>query len=633
MKREIVEGIIQGNERGYGFLMPIGSSQDYFIPHSDLKGAMHKDLVLAETTDGVGARTTARVLKIIKRGLTEIVGTFFSFKGAGFVTPDDDKYFTDIFIPLNKTNRAKSGDKVVCKILAYPKKKNPEGIVTEILGRQYNKHTEIKSILRTYNLEEKFPKKVTDEAKNITTEITEEEISKRQDLRNVLCFTIDGEDARDFDDAVSIEKLADGYMLGVHIADVSHYVREGGAIETEAFNRATSVYFPEKVIPMLPEILCNEVCSLVEGKDRLTLSCIMKVDFNGKVVDYKITPSVINSKKRLTYTQVQKLYDGENLDIDLDEDIVKSLFVMKNLALILHEKRYLNGCIDLDVKESAIFVDKQGEIKVEPAKKDLAHGIIEEFMILTNCIVAEYCYFLELPFVYRVHDKPREDRLENFYEFLSGLGISVKRKKDQVFPKDFQRILENAEESPSYPIINRIMLRTMQKAVYSPKETGHFGLNEKYYAHFTSPIRRYPDLTIHRIIKDFLRNGQEFVVKKYDSYVENASKQSSDKERNAIEAERAVDDYYKMLYISDFIGEEFSAIVSGVKSFGVFAELDNSIEGLIKLENLRGGRYNFDEKNLCLSNGKYKFKIGMALKIKVAGIDYAKRRAEFILCD
>lgn len=632
MKKEIIEGKIQGNERGYGFLIPTDLSlKDYFIPHGDLKGAMHGDLVLAETTDGEGARTTARVLKIIERGITEEVGTFFTFKSGGFVTPDDRKYFTDIFIPVNKTNRAKSGDKVVCKILAYPKKKNPEGLVTKIIGRQYNKDAEIKSILYSYKLDEKFPKSVLEEANSLNREIAKEELKNRKDLRNILCFTIDGEDARDFDDAVSLVKENGVYTLGVHIADVSHYVRDGRAIETEAFNRATSVYFPEKVIPMLPEVLCNDLCSLVEGKDRLTLSCIMKIDQSGKVIESEITPSIINSSKRFTYTEVQKIFDGDKITEKANSKFTKTLLLMKELAEILSAKRYKNGSIDLDVKESAIYVDKSGEIIVEPAKRDLSHGIIEEFMILANCTVAEYCYFLDLPFVYRVHDKPKEERLENFYDFLNGLGVKVKRRKDEVFPKDFQIILEESKDKTSFPIINRMMLRAMQKAVYSPNETGHFGLGEKYYCHFTSPIRRYPDLVVHRIIKDFLSKGQEFATKKYGSFVGDASKQSSEKERNAIEAERAVDDYYKALYISGYIGEEFNAIISGVTGFGLFAELENCVEGFIRIEDLQGRKFTFDEKNMVLDGGKRKFKIGQAIRVKVAGVDYAKRRAEFSL--
>ena len=634
MKREIIEGKLQGNAKGYAFLLPLDNrGYDYFIPHSNLKGAMHGDIVLAETTEETGVRTTARVLKVIERGYKEIVGTYFSFRGNGFVTPDDKKYFNDIYIPAGKSLRAKSGDKVVCKILAYPKNKNPEGLVIKILGRQFEKNAELKSILYSYKLNPEFDRAVKVEADYVAKPITKDDLNGRKDFRDLTCFTIDGEDSRDFDDAVSLSKKGENYLLGVHIADVSHYVRSGGAIDNEAFNRGTSVYFPESVVPMLPEKLCNDVCSLVEGEDRLTLSCIMEFDKDGKLLDKEIAPSVINSKKRFTYTEVQGVLDGdEELKIK-HEKFVPTLLLMGELADILGKKRYKNGSVDLDVKESVISVSKQGEIVVKPSKKDKAHGLIEEFMIATNCAVAEYFYFLELPFIYRVHEKPQEEKLEQFYEFLTSLGISFKRKKGEVFSKDFQIILENAKNSKAFPVINRVMLRSMQKAVYLPEELGHFGLGEKYYSHFTSPIRRYPDLVIHRIIKDFLTKGQTFVIKKYSNFVNSASNQSSIKERNAIEAERAVDDFYKMLYISEFVGEEFDAVISGVNNFGVFAELENSIEGLIKVETLKGKKYIYDEKRYALSDGNKTFRLGQSVKIKVAGVNYGDRQVEFLLLD
>lgn len=634
MKREIIEGKLQGNSRGYAFLIPLDNrGYDYFIPHSNLKGAMHGDIVLAETTEDTGNRTTARVLKIIERGYREIVGTYFSFRGNGFVTPDDKKYFSDLFVPSGKGLRAKSGDKVVCKILSYPKSKNPEAIVVKILGRQFEKNAELKSILYSYKLNPEFDRTVKAEADYVAKPIVKEDLKDRKDLRDILCFTIDGEDSRDFDDAVSLSKKGENYLLGVHIADVSHYVKSGGAIDNEAFNRGTSVYFPESVVPMLPDKLCNDVCSLVEGKDRLTLSCIMEIDTNGNIIDKEITTSIINSSKRFTYNEVQKVLDGDEIAIKEHKNFVKTLQLMSELASILSNKRQKNGSIDLDVKESVIFVDKQGKINVLPSKKDKAHGLIEEFMIATNCAIAEYFYFLELPFIYRVHEKPQQEKLEQFYEFLSSLGVNFKRKKGEVYPKDFQIILDNAKDKKAYPIINRVMLRSMQKAVYLPDELGHFGLAEKYYSHFTSPIRRYPDLVIHRIIKDFMANGQTFVIKKYGNFVNSASSQSSIKERNAIEAERAVDDFYKMLYISDFIGEEFDTVVSGVNSYGIFAELENSIEGLIRVETLKGKRYIYDDKNYSLSDGKRSFRLGQSIKIKVGGINYSERQVEFLLID
>ena len=634
IKRKILEGKIQGNERGFGFLIPNGDAkEDYFIPHSDLKGAMHGDTVLAETTDGSGQRTTARVLKVLERGVREIVGTYFSCRSGGFVTPDDRKYFCDVFVPFGKGLRAKSGDKVVCKILAYPKKQNPEGIVSEILGRQFERKAEIKSILRTYNLVDKFPKEVIEQSISVAKPVIEEQLIGRKDYRSWTTFTIDGEDAKDFDDAVSIEKLSDGnYRLGVHIADVSHYVKSDGVIDMEAFNRATSVYFPEKVIPMLPEKLCNDVCSLRGGVDRLTLSCVMVVDKTGKVTEYEISPSVIKSRARMTYTEVGLILDGKKKLREKYSHLLESIENMSALADILIEKREREGSIDLDVKESAIYVDKKGEITVALTPRDKPHKIIEEFMILANVTVAEYMYYLEKPFVYRIHEKPNAEKLENFYAFLKGLGINAKHNREGVHSKDFQSILKKAEKTPAYTIINRVMLRSMQKAKYSPDDVGHFGLSEAHYCHFTSPIRRYPDLVAHRIIKDFL-SGETKLEEKYGEYVYEAARQSSERERNAIEAERAVDDYYKILYISGFEGEEFDATVSGVTSFGLFAELENGIEGIIKIDTLKGRRFVHDEKNYSLSNGKITFKLGQRIKIMVAGVNIIERRAEFMLVD
>ncbi len=634
MKRETIEGIIQGNERGYGFLIPNDKTkEDYFIPHGDLRGAMHRDEVLCEVTSKGGERTTARVLKVVKRGLTEVVGTYFSSRSGGFVCPDDKKYFCDIFIPFGRGVKAKSGDKVVCKILAYPKGKNPEGLISQIIGRQFTKEAELKSIILAYNLADEFPKEVVCEANAFKGDITKEELKGRSDFRNKLTITIDGDDSRDFDDAVSIDKLQDGkFLLGVHIADVSHYVLPFKAIDKEAFNRATSVYFPESVIPMLPERLSNDLCSLKEGVDRLTLSCVMTIDQSGKVLDSKISPSVIKSSARMTYSNVQKILDGDEKLCKKYSFLIDTLYTMNELTDLLIKRREEEGSINLDVKESAIYVDKSGNLEVVSAPRDRAHRIIEEFMILANRAVAEFMFYLENPFIYRVHDLPDEEKLENFYAFVGTLGVNVKRRKGEVFSKDYQKILSLAEGKPAYTLINRVMLRSMKKAKYSPEDIGHFGLSAEHYCHFTSPIRRYPDLVIHRIIKDFLR-GETDLTKRYGEFVYKASEQSSLKEKNAEEAERAVDDYYKMLYISNFEGEEFNGVVSGVTKFGIFVELDNGIEGLVKIENLPGRRYALDEKNYTLSDGKRSFKLGNSVKIMVAGVNLAERRAEFLLIE
>lgn len=632
--KEIIEGKLQGNERGYAFLIPSdGREEDYFIPHSDLKGAMHGDSVLAETTCGNGARTTARVLKVLERGIKELVGTYYIAKGNGYVVPDERKYYNDVCVPFGKGVRAKTGDKVVVKILAYPKHKNPEGVVIKVLGRQFEKKAELKSILYSYKLPERFDKKLLDAADAIDGNIKEEDLAGRKDFRNLLAFTIDGEDARDFDDAVSVEKIGDRYRLGVHIADVSHYVKSGDIIDCEACERGTSVYFPEQVIPMLPNRLCNDLCSLKEGVDRLTLSCVMIIDGKGNVKDYEIVPSVIRSASRTTYDTVQKILDGDENALKENKKIVNSVYVMSELADILAAKREAQGNIDLDVKESAISVDDSGEITVTATRAEKSHKIIEEFMILANVTVAEYMYYIESPFVYRVHEKPSEEKLRIFYDFLRGLGINFKQKKDGVYPKDFQSILKKTENTPYYTLVNRVMLRSMQKAKYSETDIGHFGLSVPHYCHFTSPIRRYPDLAVHRIIKDFL-SGERDTAEKYGDSVGEIAKRSSQREKIAVEAERAVDDYYKLLYISNFVGEKFDGIISGVTNFGIFVELDNGVEGLVKAETVASKRrLEYDEKNFTLSSGKLKFKLGQAVRIEVAGINVADRRAEFVLSE
>lgn len=631
MKKEIIEGKIQGNERGYAFLIPSdGRKEDFFIPHSDLKGAMHGDTVLAEArTSFEGKRTTAVVLKVLERGIKEIVGTYFSLRNGGRVSPDERKYYNDIFIIAGKGVKAKSGDKVVCRILSYPKKKNPEGIVVKNLGRQFEKNAELMSIYYTYKLHEGFSMAVQDEVAGFSDRITNEELEQRIDLRNETIFTIDGENAKDFDDAISIEKTDDGnYILGVHIADVSHFVRENLLVDEDAFERGTSVYFPEKVIPMLPERLSNDLCSLRQGVDRLTLSCIMTINGKGKVVDFKIVPSVINSSARLTYGGVQAFLDGNDATVK-SKEIQKRLVLANELCDILTAKRNKNGSIDLDVKESDISVNADGRIEVRSAQSTKAHKIIEEFMIAANVTVAEYVNYLDKPFIFRVHGAPEEERLLNFYEFLKGLGITFKSNKNGIFPKDFQTILKENKDKPFFTVINRVMLRAMQKAKYSPDNVGHFGLSEKCYCHFTSPIRRYPDLVVHRIVKEIISTGT--LRDGYDKVVSVVAKKSVEREKIAQEAERAVDDFYKLMYIDEFVGCEFEGVISGVASFGFFVELENGVEGIVYAHTLKESGYRYDDKNYTLSNGKTFYRLGQTVKISVAGVSITERRAEFII--
>ncbi|MBR2614444.1 MAG: ribonuclease R [Clostridia bacterium] len=632
IKVDLFKGKIIGNERGFAFLEVEGAKNDFFISHKDLNGALHGDVVLAKNLFRKGHSESAEVVKILERGVKELVGTFHTSKSGGFVVPDDNRFSNDVFIPHKKINVAKTGDKVVCKITSYPKKQNPEGEIKEVLGKQFEKETEIKCIAKSFNLPLAFPKKVVDYAKQISKEIDEIEIKNREDFRNKVIITIDGEDAKDFDDAISVEKLENGnYLLGVHIADVTHYVKENDPIDKEAYSRGTSVYFPEMVIPMLPNVLCNDLCSLRPNQDRLTLSCMMEVDKEGEVVDRRIVKSVIRSKRRMTYERVQLILDGDKDLCVQYEEILPLIKDMETLAKILVNKRDKKGSINLDVKESKITVNKK-EIFIEEYKRNFSNQIIEEFMICANETVAEYMFYLEKPFIYRIHEKPDEEKLNKFLEFLNGLGIVVKFKKNKVFPSDFNALLKKLEGNDKFFLVNRVMLRSMQKAKYSPEDVGHFGLSSEHYCHFTSPIRRYPDLVIHRIIKAFL-DGEGDLEERFGEFVYTASNESSKKERNAIEAERAVDDYYKIQYMSGKIGEEFEGIISGVTNFGIFVELKNTVEGLVRLNVLKGGRYLFDEKTYTLSNKKNKYKLGDKVKIKVAGVDYGNKRAEFLLVD
>ncbi len=633
MVRRIIEGTIQGNERGYGFLIPNDSSLgDYFVSHSDLRGALHGDVVLAEATERGEERTTARVLKIIKRGTTKITGTYSSGRRGGFITPDDRKFFCEVFVPLGRGLNAKSGDKVACKILAYPNRKAPEGIITKIFGRQYTPKAELSALYYSFNLPEEFPEKVEREALKAENNYLADGYEGRKDLTDLTSMTIDGEDAKDFDDAVSIEKLEKGYLLGVHIADVTNYVASGSAMDIEAFNRGTSVYFPERVVPMLPEKLCNGICSLQEGVKRFTLSCMIILGDNGNVKKFSIFPAVIKSRARLTYTAVQKMLEGEQSVIEKHKNVAKEIALMGELADILTARRKKRGCIDLDVKESAISVLKDGTVSIEPASQNKARKLIEEFMILANVCVASMMEKIGTPFIYRVHDKPDEEKRKTLFEFLKGIGISVDDDRE-IITSAYQKILENAKNTPAFTVINRVMLRSMQKAKYTTENIGHFGLGEQAYCHFTSPIRRYPDLAIHRIIKDYLKNGKKNFEQKYGDFCKETSVQSSLAERNAIEAERAVDDFYKILYISNHIGKEFDGVISGVTSRGVFVELYNGVEGFVNVEKLGRGRFVFDEGKYSLTLGKTSYRLGQSVKIKVEEVDYSAKRVEFSICE
>ncbi len=628
----LIKGVIRGNERGFAFV--ITDNGDYFIPPKSLHGALNGDTVIIKKANSSrGSSDEGEVVTIVSRGVKRLTGTFEGDNGFGFVIPDDKNYSVDIYIPVKKTMGAKTGSKVYVEITGYPEnRKNPEGKVLEVLGKKYDFHAEELSIIKNAGLPLEFPSEVVNATEKISDVVLKDELKNRKDFRKDLIITIDGEDSRDFDDAISVKDNGDGtFTLGVHIADVSHYVKRGGVIDKEALNRSTSVYFPERVIPMLPKKLSNGICSLNEGVDRLTLSVIMKIDGKGDVIDSEIVEGVINSKKRMTYTQVQSILDGDNRAIDEFMHICPLIYDAEKLKDILSNKRKKRGNIDLNIEESHITVNEKGKIIVEPRSSVDAYKIIEEFMIVTNETVAEYCYYMHLPFVYRIHEKPDSEKLERFREFLKVLGFNPKWNTETCHPKDFQTLLESINDTPIFNVVNKVMLRSLQKAKYSPENVGHFGLSSKCYCHFTSPIRRYPDLAIHNIIKSMLK-GKD-IEGMYSDYVRQASVISSENERKADEVERTMDDYYKCRYMRSFIGDDFNGIISGVTNFGVFVELENTVEGIVKLDTLKKGRYNFDEKTFTLSSNDRSYTLGQSVTVRVLGVDMSAHKVEFKILD
>ncbi len=628
----LIKGTVRGHERGYGFLVPENADlRDFFLPPHAMNGALHGDEVYVKPVKGDrGSNDEAEVVRIIKRQTT-VVGTYQAEKTFGFVVPDEKGYCVDIFVPFKAAMGAVSGDKVVVEIKAFPYGKNPEGEIIEILGKKFDLGAEERSVIAARGIPDKFPQSVTEFVSAQNYSAIDGDLSGREDFRGELTVTIDGEDARDLDDAITLKTCDNGhFLLGVHIADVSHYVAEGGVIDREAYRRGTSVYFPDTVIPMLPRELCNGICSLNEGVDRYTLSCVMEVDQNGEVVDKRIVEGVIRSDKRLTYTAVDAVIEGDAAACRDCAEVLELIDTMRRLALILIKKRDGRGSVDLDVKEAEIRVNAKGDISITPLKRTLSHRIIEEFMILANETVAEFVRYTEIPFLYRIHERPSDEKTAAFCEYLKLLGINVRWSSRGVHPSDFSALLSRLEGKPLFPLVNKVMLRSMSKAVYSPENLGHFGLASDAYCHFTSPIRRYPDLVAHRALKHLIKGelGQWMDVHGEDIY--EIAKETSKCERRADEAERDVDDIFKARYMKKHIGEEFVGVVSGVTSFGVFVELSNTVEGLIKIDTLPKGRYEFDKASYTLSSGRLSFRLGEEVLVYVAGVNQADRRVEFI---
>ncbi|MGL4879235.1 ribonuclease R [Paraclostridium dentum] len=634
-------GKLVSHKKGFGFVESDEEyTQDLFIPADSLNGAMHNDRVIAEITTPATdeKRAEGRIIKVVERAITDVVGTFQESKNFGFVLPDNKKFNKDIFIPKKFFNGARGNDKVVCRITQWPTEdRKPEGKIIEILGQKGDRYVEIASVIREHGLPEEFPKKVLDEAEKVAIEIPQEEIDRRLDLRDMNIFTIDGEDAKDLDDAVSIEVLDNGnYKLGVHIADVTHYVKEKSKLDKEALKRATSVYLVDKVIPMLPKTLSNGVCSLNPFEDKLTLSVFMEINHKGDVVKHDIKETIINSKARMTYTEVSDILEKD--DEKLKKTFAKvadDFFTAEKLARILMKRREKRGAIDFDFPEAKIILNNDGDVvDIVQYERRISNRIIEEFMLITNETVAEHFFWLNMPFVYRVHETPAHEKIETLNKFISTFGYVIKGDLESVHPKALQGIIEQIHGKTEEKAISTIMLRSLKQARYSPECVGHFGLAAQYYSHFTSPIRRYPDLQIHRIIKEFL-NGK-ISQKRQDQLaqiVDYASTQSSEREREAELAERDVKDIYKARYMEDRVGEEFIGIVSSVTSFGMFIELDNTVEGLVRLADMGDDYYIFDENTFTILGERTKkmYRIGDVVKIKVEKVNVDFKEIDFKL--
>ncbi len=594
-----------------------------------------KSLLRLQEKIQIQKKREGEVVEILERNTTTVVGIYEDSKSFGFVISEDTRISRDIYIPKRDRNGAQDGDVVTVKITKWPEgNRKPEGVVTEVLGRKGDRGIDILIVIKKLGLPEEFNSKVLKYAEGISEEIDESEYKGRRDLRDVRMVTIDGEDAKDLDDAVSIEKLPNGnYKLGVHIADVSHYVRENNPLDKEAFKRATSVYLIDRVIPMLPRKLSNGICSLNPKVDRLTLSCIMEIDHKGKVVNHEIVESVIRTNERMTYTDVTKILEDNDEELIKRYDyLVDDFKTMKELCKILRAKRTKRGAIDFEIAEAKIILNELGKpIEIKPYDRAISNRMIEEFMLVANETVAEHMFWTHLPFVYRIHENPDDEKLTKFKEFIHNLGYNI-NWTEEIRPKTLQDIIEKVKGKSEETVVNTLLLRSMMQARYAPECTGHFGLAAQYYCHFTSPIRRYPDLQIHRIIKEYLHGKiDEKRENKLKNIVGHSAKQSSEMERKAQDAEREVDDLKKAEYMQDRIGEEFEGVISSVTSFGVFVELPSTIEGLVHITDLDDDYYIYEEDHLRLIGERTKkiYKLGDKVLVECVHVDMPNKEIFF----
>lgn len=638
-----LRGVYQAHPRGFGFVTIEGETDDIFIPEKETNGALHGDTVeILLTASPEGKRKEGKIVKIAERGTAKIVGLYQVAKGKhyGFVIPDNQRFLQDIFVPEERAKGAVDGHKVVVELTSYGSDNaKPEGKIVEILGHVNDPGVDIMSIVKSYDLPVEFPEKVMNQAERVPEEVSDADMAGRKDLREWVMVTIDGEDAKDLDDAVSLTRTEDGknWILGVHIADVANYVQERSALDREALHRGTSVYLADRVIPMLPHRLSNGICSLNAGVDRLAMSCIMTVDAKGDVIDHEICESVIRVNERMSYTSVKKiLEDHDEEETTRYIDLVPMFEEMEQLAGILRNRRHQRGSIDFDFPESKIMLDGEGHpMEIRSYDRNVATKIIEDFMLLANETVAEEYYWREIPFVYRVHETPDEDKIKKLAILINNFGYSL-HISDEVRPGQIQKLLAKIQGTPQETMISRLALRSMKQARYTPENDGHFGLAARYYTHFTSPIRRYPDLQIHRIIKDDLRGRMnEKKMEHYQTILLEVTRQASETERRAEEAERETIRLKKAEYMEAHIGEVFEGVISGITNWGIYVELSNTIEGLVHVANMYDDHYDYyeDRYEMVGEHTGKTYKLGETVYVRVIDADCLTRTIDFEMAD
>jgi len=638
-KMNLIKGKVSAHAKGFAFVLPEDSSlDDVFIPPSELNTAMNGDTVLVRlSTETGGTKKEGAIIRIIERNIQKIVGTYTETKNFGFVIPDDKKITNDIFIPKHAKNGAVEGHKVVVRLTSYPEgRMSAEGEVIEILGHKNDPGIDILSIIHKHGLPGDFPAEAMEQAGNTPDTIDEKDLEGRRDLRDQTIVTIDGADAKDLDDAVTVAKLKNGhYKLGVHIADVSHYVTEGSPIDQEAYERGTSVYLVDRVIPMIPHRLSNGICSLNPKVDRLTLSCEMLINPQGQVVEHEIFQSVIKTTERMTYSDVNKILVDDDEELKQKYEALVPMFKdMEDLAAILRGKRMERGAVDFDFKEAKVLVDEEGKAKdVVLRERSTAEKLIEEFMLVANETVAEHFHWMNVPFIYRIHEDPDQEKLQRFLEFVTTFGYVVKGTAGSIHPKALQSVLEEVRDRPEEAVISTVMLRSMKQAKYDPQSLGHFGLSTEFYTHFTSPIRRYPDLIVHRLIRTYLIQGKtdEATREKWAEKLPEIAEHTSNMERNAVDAERETDDLKKTEFMLDKIGEEFDGVISSVTNFGMFVELPNTIEGLVHVSFMTDDFYRYDEQHYAMIGERTGnvYRIGDEITVRVVDVNKDERNIDF----